>query len=567
MSSGVVSARQVLDRFDGGDGSAAPSASPAERVAWAGALIDTGDLDAATDQLTAALLTDASVPVTLLAVVRRLTGRHARSMVRVAIDSGRVTVMSAEFHPRPVAGALAHLAAGSDEAEEALLRAALVVGEYEDHAGTGYRRHRAHRIAAVLAVLADAHRGEPERLDLWAAILGEADRPRLLAAAGLLGPLGLAEIDRRCGEPDDETDRYEAVPAVRALAESGRLTEALELAARLQPYARQESLVAVAQIVTDDSEARTVVAAFRKCPKVSRERGQQGIHRHRLALVLLTFGRIDDALSELAKMRDCRYVGFGPAELVAELVQWFGQRPEEATAQRVRALLDVLLTPNVIHQDLAEQVAGVLHRVFVLADPALRTEIVDTYAVPLRAKLRSEHALVDVGLAAGLLTIGRAEAAMDVLRAGAAATSPGRRLPHMAHPLIEAAMEADLAGRHPDLFDELFGTIAALAFSLPPSSWDPAVRLGAAGRETAARQLDRFTVQFAGRWADWLAAAAAETGDFDTLHTLLENATGQPWALMISRHLAGALQRHGDAAAAHALANVCGLQLTPRGAD
>jgi hypothetical protein len=614
MSSAVV--RQVLDRFAAGD--VAP-ASPDERVAWAAALIDIGDPAGAADQLTAALRAGTAVPAMLPAVARRLTGEHARSVVAAAIDDGRVNRASYDMSPRPsVAGAVVHLAVGSDATEEALLRAVLVVGEWEDRPGTAARRNRAYRVAAVLAVLAEAHRGEPERLDLWAEILGEADRPRLAGAAGLLGPLGLAEIDRRCGAMDDEVARCEAVPLARALAGAGRVGEALELAARLQPSDRQEALVAVAQAVTDDRDVRAVTAAFRACPKAGRDRDQQVIHRHRFARVLLTFGRVDDALAELARMRDCRYSGFGPAEFVAELVRWLDRRPEEATGERLRALLDVLESPNVIPQELAAQVTGVLHRVFVLADPALRAEMTGTRAAALRRKSRSDRAaLVDAGLAAGLLAVGRTSEATAVLHRAVAVAGPGRRLPDLIEPLITAAADAalagsaldlaggdadpagravdlagrapdlaggdgalvgravdlagggadlagggaDLAGRDPGLFSEFFGTAAALSASGPPVSPDLAVRLGPAGRAAAAGLLDRFRAEERDRWAGWLADAAAETGDFDTLHTLLEDAVGEPPAWAIGRRLAVALARHGDPAGARAVADACGLRL------
>jgi hypothetical protein len=578
MSSAIVtSARQALDRFPAGDGSGASAAavvspasvaspaavaSPAERAAWADALIDSGELDAAAGQVIAALRVDAQAPETLLTVVRRFTGDHARAVMAAAIDHGRVNAASNDWTPRPSpAGAVAHLAAGSDDAEEALLRAVLVVREYEDHPTAWYRRNRAHRIGEVLTVLAGAHPGEPERLDRWAQILGDADRPRLAAAAALLAPLGLAEIDRRCGGVDDNTAGFEAVPLARALAGSGRMTEALELAARLEPEWRQQALVAVSEVVTDEREARAVVAAFRACPKAGRERGQQRAHRYRLARMLLTFDRIDDALAELTKMRDPRAVGHGPAELAGEIVQWLGRRPGQATGERLRALLDVLESPHVFHQDLGEQVTAILHRLFVLADPALRTEITGTRAAALRAKSRSyERALVDAGLAAGLLTLGRPDEATALLR-GAVSAVRGARLHRMAETLIGAAADADLPERDPGLFIEFLGAVADLAFAGPPESTAVAVRLGPVGRATATRLLDRFQKEYVGRWAGWLARAAAETGDFDTLHTLLENAVDEPTALAIGRRLAAALARHGNLTDAHAVADAYGLRL------
>ncbi|MEU4161967.1 hypothetical protein [Actinoplanes sp. NPDC026670] len=637
MSSGIVdSARQVLDRFAGAE---RPSASHAERIAWAGALADSGDPGAAAEQLIAVLRGGGQVPDTFPAVLLRLTGEHARAVTAAAIDSGRVSTPSSDMSARvPLSAAFARLCAGSDDAEEALLRAVLVAREYEDRRGTFFRRNRAYRIAVVLSLFAEAHRGEPERLDLWAGILGDADRQRLAGAAALLGPLGLAEIDRRCGEMDGELARYEAVPLAGALTAAGRLREALELAARLDPNDRQQAVVAVTEALTtedsahacaaatqaltakgsahacaaatqaltakgsahacaaatqaltteDDahagatvtqtattedgaragvavakagvteSEARAVIAAFRASPKAGRDRDQQMIHRHRLARVLLMFGRFDDAVAELVKMKDCRYSGFGPAELVSELVRWLGARPEEVTGQRLRTLLDVLASPNVIPQELAAQVVGVLHRVFVLADPELRAEIVDVRAAALRARSRSDlRALVDAGLAAGLLATGQAKEATAILCAVSAAQRG--RLSDMAAPLIAAAVESEMPARDPELFEEFFGAVATLSDSWPPPSPDLAIRLGPTGRATAARLVGRFPAKNVARWAGWLAEAAAETGDFETLHTLLESAADEPSALAIGRHLAAALARHGTQADAHAVAEACGL--------
>ena len=555
-SATVLQVGRALARFATED---VPAAPPAERAAWADALLDGEDPGAATDQLVVALRDGKPASAALPAAARRLPAEYARSVVAAAIDDGHVNAKSYDtFGSAPVAGGFAHLAVGSDETEEALLRAVLVVRQSEDRPSGAPYRNRVRRIAAVLAVLSDAHRGEPERLAHWARILGDADRPRLAGAASLLAPLGLAEIDRRCGEfDDDDAALVEAVPLVRALAEAGRRDEALELATRLQPHARQEALVAMALVVTDQRDAWAVVAAFRACPKGDRSRDQQMMHRHRLARVLLAFGRVDDALAELAKMRDCRYTGFGPAQLAWEIVRWFDQRPGEATGQRLRVVLDVLESPDVIPQELAAHVAKVLHRVFLLAGPALRTEVIDTRASGLRARLQpGDWALVDAGLAAGLIAAGRVDEAMAFLRGATRTARHGRRLFFMVRPLIAAAVDAGLADRDPDLFAEVF----ALAATGSPASPALAVRLGPAGRATAARMLDRLPGELAGQWARWLADAAATTGDLDALLILLESAADQASALTIGRRIAMALVRRGEPADARAVAEACGLR-------
>ncbi|GAA1656656.1 hypothetical protein [Actinoplanes couchii] len=492
------------------------------------------------------LRSDRSVPLSTLPVVRRLRGEHGRALLDAVVEDGRINARSAEAFPLP--GVVARFAAGSDEAEETLLRTVLTVWEHEERRNTPHHRAWAFRISGVLAVLAETHRGEPERLDRWAEILGVTGRVRLAAAAALLAPLGLAEIDRRCGALDEPGERYDAAPLAGALVEAGRLAEALELAARLQPRARQLALVAVAGLVTDERDARAVVAAFRACPKASRERDQQMIHRHRFARVLLTFGRVDDALSELARMRDCRVGGFGPAVLVTEILRRLADRPELATGDRLRALLDVMMSSHVIHQERIAHVADLLHRAFVFADPDLRTEIIDIRVPLLRETLRSDRAHADAGLAAGLLATGRTGAAMDVLHG-----IPARRC-SLTAALLEVAADAG-----PDVFAEVFAITAARSVSWPPDSTALAVRLGPVNRAAAARLLDRFVPENAARWADWLAAAAAGTGDFSTLHILMKNADQERTALMIGRRLAAALARHGDPAGARALAEACGL--------
>ncbi|WP_141721902.1 hypothetical protein [Micromonospora citrea] len=559
MSATVVAhVRQTLARFTVGD---APPVSPAERAAWAHALIDGADPGAAADQLVLALQCGEAAPDTLLAAARRLTGRHAQAVVAAAIDAGHVNARSYDSgQGRPAAGEFARVAAGSAETEDALLRAVLVTHPYEDRPGSFPHRNRMRRIAAVLAVLSDAHRDEPARLEHWSRILGDADRPRLAGAASLLAPLGLAEIDRHCGGLGDNVPEIESVPLVRALAEAGHAGEALELAARLNPHDRQEALVATARVVTDARDARAVVAAFRACPKGGRDRDRQMAHRHRFARMLLALGRVDDALTELSRMRDCRTSGFGPAPLAWELVRWLDQRPDEATGQRLRAVLDALASPHVIPQELAPCVAPVLHQVFVLADPVLRAEIAGARASGLRARLQpGDRALVDAGLAAGLAAVGRIDEATEFLRAAVRTARHGRQLFLRPWPLIEAAVAADVADRDRDLFAEVLDMLAAGASS---GSLSPAVavRLGPTGRAAAARLLDRFPVEHAGEWAACLAGAAAATGELDTLLALLAVVPDGASARAVGRAIAAALARRGELVDARAVADACGLR-------
>lgn len=551
----VIQVRQALARLTTGE---SPTATPAERAAWADALIDGGAVDAAADQVVTALRGDASLPDELLAVVRRLTGEHAAAALAAAIDGGHVNALSYDIGLRPpTSSAFAHLAVGCDETEDALLRAVLVVNRYEDLPHGRPRDNRIRRIASVLQVLSDAHRGEPERLDRWARILGDADRPRLAGAAGLLAPLGLAEIDRRCGV--GAITGAEGVPLAGALAEVGRVNEALDLAARFEPQVQQQALVAAARAVTGERDARALVAAFRACPKGGRDRDRQMVYQHRFAQVLLGFGRVDDALDRLAKMRDCRIVSFGPAPFAWELVQWLDQRPDEVTGQRLRAVLDVLESTYVIAQELAAYVAPVLRRVFVLADPALRTEMIDVRVPRLRARLYSgDRAIVDSGLAAGLVAAGRVDEADAFLRDAVQMAQRGRPQFNAAKSLIEAAADAGLVDRDPDLFAKVLGTLVARTSSAP---WMSPVlgRLGPTGRATAARLLDRLPQELATEWASCLAGAESATGELDTLLALLETAADEASALIIGRRIAMALARRGVLADARAVAATCGL--------
>ncbi|BEL06090.1 hypothetical protein Q0Z83_042810 [Actinoplanes sichuanensis] len=580
MHSVVVDhALKILDRFTTDD---PPTASAEERTAWAEALLDSGDPTAAAEQLIT-VLRAGPTPDTLPEVARRLPWQQARSVLAAAIDNGRVT---REISLRPQLGSgFARLAAGSDEAEEALLRAVLAVEQYEESPPYGPHRERKHRVAAVVAALAEAHPGEPERLDLWASILGAADRPRLAAAARLLAPLGLAEIDRRCGELDADTEGTEGVGLARALAEAGRLTEALELAARLQPDPRQAALLAMAEVVTGEREAKAevrtgerearaevltgereakaVVAAFRACPKGGRDRHQQLAYQHRLTVLLLSFGRVDDALAELSKMCGRPFASSAPIRLAEEIVDRLGRRPEPVTDERLRTLLDALDTANLRPYELSLEIADLLHGVFVLAGPDLRAEILSTRAATIRTRLATHGSgHVDIGLAAGLIAIGRAGEAAAHLRTVSAAT-PARRYGFTAELLIAAAADTDLPEYDPDLFAEVYGMIADLAAYPPPQSSAPAIALGPAGRATAARLTDRFRPnRLPRRLTGWLAEAAARTGDFDTLGILLEKATDEPQASLAARHLAAALARYGDRAGADAVADACGLSPT-----
>ncbi|GAA4262372.1 hypothetical protein GCM10022255_098770 [Dactylosporangium darangshiense] len=299
-----------------------------------------------------------------------------------------------------VAGVFARCVTGGPDDEEAMLRAALAPTDHErTYRGGGYRPVRVSAVLAGLAetVAADLGRDAGETLDRWAAVLAEseyADGHRLAAAAALLAPLGLAEVDRRC----DRVEDYDGPRLAAALARAGRLGEALELTTRIGPWQRQRALLGLADIA-DDAGLAKVHAAFRKAPKADRSRDAQMVWKHRLASLALRRGLADDAIATATGMKDCRIVDHGPAPLALEILRWLADRPAEATPERLRAIADVLAGPAVIAQELAAVVTEALLLLHRLADPALRAELAGARVPALRGRLSwNPPILVDAGV-------------------------------------------------------------------------------------------------------------------------------------------------------------------------
>lgn len=245
-------ARDVLDRF--GPPPSEHTVDRAERVAWAVARFDGGDHDGAAEDLTALL--DGWLPEPFAAAAPRiLTGERAVRFVTAALGGGhpyRPFVSGRNTPEYAVAGTLARLVAGHADAEEALLRTVLGV-----RPGEHLSAHlRVARISAAFAALAEVHAGKLEVLDGWAALLDEQDRPRLAAAAALLGPLGLAETDRRCGTVED----VDGERLVVAFAGADRFDDALALATRLGPGEQQRSLLALATPGLPAARSKALVA-------------------------------------------------------------------------------------------------------------------------------------------------------------------------------------------------------------------------------------------------------------------------------------------------------------------
>ncbi|MEV4758455.1 hypothetical protein AB0J86_25585 [Micromonospora sp. NPDC049559] len=543
-------ARAALDRFP--PAPAGGRVDPADRIEWAAARFDGGDPAGAAEELTRAL--DGWLPEDFAtAAPRILHGERALEVATAALGGEhpyRTYVSGRNGPEHAVAGTLARLVAGTPDAEETLLRTVLAVRPNEEGIPRPAAHLRVARISAALAVLAEAHADEPEHLDRWSALLDDDDRPRLAAAAALLGPLGLAETERRCGtvaEVDGER-------LVAAFARAGRFDDALTLATRLGPDAQQRALLALATPGLPATRARALVAAFRSCPKRGRERDHQMIYQHRFARLFLALERVDDALAVLGRMRDCRYSGYGPGPLAREVARWLDGRREQATPQRLRAVLAVLADPRVIPQELAAVVADVVPLVHALADEPLRAEIVDRHVPELRARLRrtSWPLLADVGLGAALVATGDVTA-LDPLFARAVDGPTGGR-PSLA--LSRLAVRAGLPARDRPLFTRLLA--ADLAEGRPRVE----VVLPVLDAEALAVVPDAVAAARGDRHG-WLVAAVARfadrIGEPALLAAMLDAAPDPESARTAAGRAAMALARRGSLAEALEIAARCGL--------
>ncbi|RGC70899.1 hypothetical protein C5N14_00160 [Micromonospora sp. MW-13] len=523
----------------------------ADRVEWAVARFDGGDHAGAADELMACL--DGWLPKEFAAAAPRiLTGEQAVRVATAALDGEhpyRPFVSGRNDPDHAVAGTLARLVAGDPDAEAALLRAVLVVRPNEDR---GLARYRVARISAVFAVLAEAHVGEPAYLDRWSALLHEADRPRLAAAAALLGPLGLAEAERRCVTVED----VDGERLVGAFLTAGRFDDALTLAKRLGPNEQQRALLALAAPGLPAARAKALVAAFRKCPKGSRERDAQMMYQHRFAQLFLALDRVDDALVVLSRMRDCRVSGYGPGPLARELLRWLGCRREAATPERLRAVLDVLADPRVIPQELAAVVAEVVPLAHALADEHLRAELVDVRVPRLRARLRGVRRWVlmaDVGLGAALVEAGDVTA-LDSVCVQAASGPPETRLSLV---LARLAVRTGLLARDRELFTRLIGGV------LQEGSWG-AVEVLLPTLDAGARTVvpDAMAALPAGghrRVVVPVARFAEQVGDSGLLAAMLDAVPDAQNARRVAGRAAMALARCGELTDALDIARHCGL--------
>ncbi|MEV7230961.1 hypothetical protein AB0M79_28670 [Polymorphospora sp. NPDC051019] len=545
-------ARAALARFD-----AVPpvwKVSPDARVAWALARFDGGDHAGAADELMACL--NGWLPEEFAtAAPRILTGDQAVRVATAVLDGEhpyRPFVSGRNDPEHAVAGTLARLVAGSPDAEEKLLRAVLSVRPNEERT---WARHRVARISAVFAALAEAHVGRPEQLDRWSALLSTDDYPRLAAAAALLGPLGLAEADRRCGTIED----VDGERLVAAFLTADRFDDALTLATRLGPNQQQRALLTLAIPGLPTARAQALVVAFRKCPKGGRGRDTQMVYQHRLARLFLALDRVDDALAVLGRMRDCRISGYGPAPLAREVLRWLDGRREAATRERLRVVLDVLADPRVIPQELAAVVADVVPLAYTLADEQLRAEIVNVDAPRLRARLkvRSWLRLADVALGATLVEAGDVTA-LDPVYAQAVTGQPDMQLCRV---LIRQAVRTGLLARDRELFTRLVTGVCLDGY------WSAVERLlpafDAEARTVVPDAVAALPAKSQRHVVVAVACFAERAGDSSLLAAMLDVAPDAESAQRVAGRVAMALARAGELTDALDVAHRCGLGRTP----
>ncbi|WP_432988379.1 hypothetical protein [Dactylosporangium sp. CA-233914] len=443
---------------------------------------------------------------------------------------------SGQYPPDHVAAAFAACVAGHPEPEEALLRAVMAPTDHERR----YPGHlnRRERVSGAIAACSAAYpASDTAQLDRWAAILGSSefgDRPRLAAAATQLAPLGLAEIDARCGTVDD----FDGPALAGALSRAGRLDDALTLTTRLDPRRRQAALM---RIETTDGDR--LLTAWRKCPKTGRTRDEQQMWRHRLGTLQLRFGKVDDALRSLAGMRDCRVSGYGPAYLTREIARHLAAHPDQATDARLREILGALTGEAIIPQELATVITEVLIHVYRLGDPLLRKTLNETYADTFRTRLRwYDQQLVTAAPAVAGEDGHDLAALVGTKNSGWMARSPI---------MVEAIEAAALPTTHPEECTRT--AVASLA--------DRATSTGAtrllppATHSHLEKALAALPPEARDRTAEHLAAAAAEAGD----EPLMAIARAAAPTEATARHEAILLARTGNLTAAGQVAKTCGL--------
>ncbi|WP_328472604.1 hypothetical protein OHA21_10345 [Actinoplanes sp. NBC_00393] len=496
-----------------------------EPIRWINALLDGGLEEWAVTELRGLLRMSEPPGGFDEAATRIRSGERRRALALAMLDSECVI----GYPHRGVAATVVRLADGDRDLEDAALRKVLEpvpAGMWVDP----------YRVGVVVSALAEAHRDEPSYLDHLAGLLAGDDRRHLAFATALLGPLGLDEILRRCGTVPDEA----CGPLVAAFAEAGRFDEAFALAVTLGADARQQALLRLAAPDLPAARAKALVAAYRKCPKVSRQRDDQVLYRCRWISLLLALDRVDDALTDLAQVPDCRYAGYGPAPLAVQILRRFVDRPAEVTPARLRAVLDVLTGDHVIGQELRAVGVEAVRLVHRLGDAAIRAELAGTDVPRMRDRMQISRTLADAGLAWARVDDGDHTAA-DPLFAEAAA---GRTDLATLKALLTMAPHTRIASRDPDLFSRM------LAVAYRYAVWLPYEVFGADEMRLVPDALIEAPLSFP-RWVgSRLSTFAADTGDWQLLAftvAIAPDAKAMGW---VGADVAVALARAGDAAGA-----------------
>ncbi|MCW2139858.1 hypothetical protein BXY51_004422 [Actinoplanes cyaneus] len=476
----------------------------------------------------------------------RIKARERRRALAIAmLASAHVTERygSPSSHPYlGVATTVVRLADGDQHLEDAALRKVL------EHSPEAWRE-TPYRVGVVVAALAEAHRGEPAYLDHLAGLLAGDDRRHLAFAAPLLGPLGLDETLRLCGTVADEAG--EALTA--AYADAGRFDDALALAVTLGAGARQPALLRLAGPDLSAAQGKALVAAYRKCPKVSRQRIDQLIYRGRRICLLLALDRVDEAMAELVQQPDCHGTEYGPAQLTVKILRRFADRPAEATPARLRTLLDVLAGDHVIAQELDDVVIDAVRLVHRLGDAAIRTELATTDVPRMRARLRHWQAAADVALAWARVDAGDHTAADSLFAAPA-----GRSNRAVLRSLLTMAPRTRLASRNPDLFSDL------LAAAFRTGTRIPYEEFGADEMRLVPGTLAAAPHPFPRWMGSWVSAYAAGTGDRTLLAFAVAIAPDAQAVWWVGRDVAVFLARAGELAGATEIAELCELIVTKR---
>ena len=524
----------------------------AEKAAWARALAAGGRRDDALAAVTAIVGRD--LPAEACALAVELLGTDARPFVERALEHELELVEYSTSYAKvdEPATYLARLVArvGAPDLEERLLRAVAVIREYEDREHAEVAKWRVRRITEVLRELANAYPelgGTPaqDRLDAWTAAVG--DKTLMGAAAAALANEPLPAILARVGTLRPQ----HAGPLAIELVRRGRLADALEIVTPLEPWLRQAALVDIAGVCTAPKDRQKVLAAFKKCPKTSRDRDAQGVWKHRFARVHLAAGDLDGAIEILVAMQDCRISGFGPGPLAREIAKHLDEDPARWTAARTTALLDVVASPNVHPQDTLSPTLAIVPSALVH-----HRDIALAGAAKIRTKLRQggDAALVVAAEALGHTRAGDRAVAAKKLGEALTAASTQRAFYADASSFMTCVTDVDHR-------DELWLQAFELGRNYEPRDVMRAVerifdRLDPADAPLAARAIaaTKLPREVADHARDLLADFVADRLDTDELFSLDTGAI-----LRRVRQAARFLARRGQHADAMRLARASGL--------